>query len=237
MTQAQGALSPKKLALGSGFSPRYASPCPPAELTPSSAPLSALSCSCRNSSSPRPTRPQAPIPRRKGPPGARQASGPRVSGLVLRYFCPQISRGPQVGFEGYNLQLYIRGCQVQSTWGFPPCASHSPCSWCAGHFPVRGSRKSPGLSHTPQCFRRRVRHWVRAGTGKVWPAFSGLILTGDTQKHEILAGCETTRRCLRFFWGKPFESQKLCCKHQGVKQIPLPPRIPSSKTFKERFHR
>ncbi|VFV31749.1 peroxisome proliferator-activated [Lynx pardinus] len=171
---------------------------------------------CRNSSSPRPTRPQAPIPRRKGPPGARQASGPRVSGLVLRYFCPQISRGPQVGFEGYNLQLYIRGCQVQSTCGFLPCASHSPCSWCAGHFPVWGSRKSPGLSRTPQCFRHRVRHWVRAGTGKV---------------------VETTRRCLPFFWGKPFESRKLCRKHQGVKQIPFPPWIPSSKTFKERFHR
>ena len=161
-----------------------------------------FSCSCRNSSSPRPTRPQAPIPRRKGPPGARQASGPRVSGLVLRYFCPQISRGPQVGFEGYNLQLYIRGCQVQSTWGFPPCASQSPCSWCAGHFPVWGSGKSPGLSHTPQCFRHRVIHWVRAGTGKVWPAFSGLILTGDTQKHEILAGCGDHKKVFAFLLGE-----------------------------------
>lgn len=128
MTQAQGVLSLEKLALRSGFSPRHTSPRPPAELNPSFSPL--FSCSCRSSSSPRPTRPRAPIPRRKGPPGARPASGPRVSGLVLRYFCacPQIHPDPQVGSEGYNLQLCIRGYQVHSTSSFPPHASRSPCS-------------------------------------------------------------------------------------------------------------
>lgn len=101
-------------------SPHVASP----RLSPSFS-LLCFSHSCRSSCSPPPTQHQALTLRRKGPPGARQASGPRVSGLVSRYFCtcPQARLGPQVASGRYNLQLSL-GISSSINFQSPPCSSH-----------------------------------------------------------------------------------------------------------------
>lgn len=94
---------------------------------------------------------------------------------------PPSPPGPPGGFWEVQPSALVRDIKFHQL-PVPSLLLTQPCSWHAGHFlrprTVWGSRKSPGRSHTRPCSRHGVRHWVRLGTRKMWPALRGLILMG-----------------------------------------------------------
>lgn len=178
-------------------------------LSPSSSPL-CFSCSCRNSCSPHPTQRQTPTSRRKGLPGARQASGPKASGLMSRYchMCSQTHAGPQGRgrVQPPSLFMGIKFNQLPVPLLAPPLPQHRwPCSWYAGHFLrprlVGGFRKSLEYSHICLCSRHCVRRRVRAGTGRCGLPSAGLLQWDDSLKHSSRGCGDHSKKCGFLFGG------------------------------------
>lgn len=92
---------------------------------------------------------------------------------------PPSPPGPPGGFWEVQPSALIRDIKFNQL-PVPSLLLTRPCSWHAGYFlkprTVWGSRKSPGCPYTRPCSRHSVRHWVRLGTRKMWPALRGLTL-------------------------------------------------------------